>query len=93
MQPNGKCNPPQKLCPNGTPIPPSGSCVLGVRIDKSTRFLPPVDDQRIVLPAPEEQVKAGVLPFTGGDVFPLLLVGLLLVASGALAVRRAPANS
>ncbi len=92
MQPSGKCNPPQKLCPNGTPIPPSGSCVLGVRIDKSTRFLPP-GDARIVRAAPEEQVKAGVLPFTGGDVFPLLVVGLLLVASGALAVRRVPANS
>lgn len=92
MPPSGKCDQAPELCPDGTPMPPDGTCVRGIIIDRDENpsFPPDVDDNRRISTAPEEpQVAAGaLLPFTGGDLLPLLTLALVLLAAGALSLRR-----
>jgi hypothetical protein len=98
MLPNGKCNEnkPPELCPDGTVMPPSGTCVLGEIITRDNNPSRPDDvEGELIRNAPEEpatlpQVQGAILPFTGGDLFPLIALAGLLLASGVLFVRRSP---
>lgn len=97
MPANGKCNKPPKLCPDGTPMPPDGTCVRGIIIDRDKKpGLPDIVRNIRVegAPEPQPQVAPGaVLPFTGGDLVPLVTLALVLMAIGALSLRRpAPAG-
>ena len=99
MLPNGKCNEnkPPKLCPDGTPMPPDGTCVRGIIIEKEKNPAVPDIVRNIRVggaPEPQPQVAPGaVLPFTGGDLLPLITLALVLMAVGALSLRRpAPAG-
>lgn len=93
MPPSGKCNQPAELCPDGTPLPADGTCVRGIIVDrerdKDPSFPPDVVENRRIATAPEEPEVAGaVLPFTGGNLLPLITLALVLMAAGALSLRR-----
>jgi hypothetical protein len=97
MPPSGRCNKPPKLCPDGTPMPPDGTCVRGIIIDRDKNpGLPDVVQNARIEAAPEPQPQVApqgaVLPFTGGDLMPVLTLALILLAVGGLAVRR-PASA
>jgi LPXTG-motif cell wall-anchored protein len=67
-------------------MPVNGLCdtVLGVRFNRpNLRFNPSAP--AAVLP---ERVQAGVLPFTGGEVAPFLIVGGVLIMTGGLLATR-----
>jgi hypothetical protein len=93
MPPSGKCNQPPELCPDGTPMPPDGTCVRGIIIDRDKNPGVPdiVKNIRVqAAPEPQPQVapQGAVLPFTGGDLMPVITLALALLAVGALALRR-----
>ena len=79
---------PATLCPDGSLRPANGLCtpsvlpdfVLGIRVNR-----PPV--QAAVQPAasiknPAPAVAASLLPFTGGNLLPFVLVSVGLIAAG-----------
>ena len=95
MPPSGKCDKPPKLCPDGTPMSPDGTCVRGIIIEKDKNpGVPDIVKNIRVQGAPEEpQVAAGgILPFTGGDLMPLLTLAMVLIAVGVLSLRRPATN-
>jgi hypothetical protein len=56
--------------------------------DKNPSFPDIVENLRVEA-APEPEVAAGaVLPFTGGNLMPLITLAMVLVAAGALSLRR-----
>jgi hypothetical protein len=78
-----------KLCPDGSLMPPNGKCdepsvlpdeVLGIRLNQPAAVAPAVVNK----PA----VAASLLPFTGGNIFPFVLVSLSLIGAGLPALRR-----
>ena len=84
---------PIPLCPDGSVMPANGKCnpslvpdfVLGIRVDRkpvAAAALPAVVNK----PAPA--VAASLLPFTGGNLLPFVLVSAGLIGAGAPALRR-----
>ncbi len=71
------------------PATPTPTEVLGIRV---TAGAPAAVAPAAVAPAavaPAAVAQGGVLPFTGSaDLIPLVATGLLLIAAGALSLRR-----
>lgn len=80
---------PVTLCPDGSVMPASGECeedvlpdfVLGIRLNND-----PVAPA--VLPNTLQAPKGAVLPFTGGNLLPFLLVGTAMVGVGGTTLMR-----
>ena len=66
-----------KSTPAGPDTPEVEPSVQGIRF---------TNDGPETLPSAEAQ--PGILPFTGGEVLPYVAIGMLLVASGVVLVRR-----
>jgi hypothetical protein len=79
MGPIDVCRPAPGVGPTEDTTQPAPDSVLGERITR------PVVAPAAVAPAAEEQ--GGVLPFTGGNVVPLVVIGLLLIIIGGFALR------
>lgn len=90
-----------ELCPDGLPPDENGNCVRGVIINRPPKDKDPDRDEDPALPdlvldkklaAPEavspEAVSPAVLPFTGGNLLPFLMLGLGLLATGSAAAMK-----
>ncbi len=86
---------PIELCPNGEVMPANRKCnpsvlpdfVLGIRLNNNPP--PPVVLPKTVSAAPSSPaVAASVLPFTGGDLLPFVLLSLGLMGAGLPALLR-----
>jgi hypothetical protein len=82
---------PIPLCPDGSVLPANGVCnpsilpdfVLGIRVNRKP-VAPAVLPARVNKPA----VAASLLPFTGGNLLPFVLVSVGLIGAGVPALRR-----
>lgn len=88
-----ECEPIERpvFCPGTTiPMPADGVCVLGETIDRDPKPVFPGGPVvgREVLGKPEVKAEASVLPFTGGNMLPFLIVSMALMGVGGVSLRR-----
>ncbi|MEA2461117.1 MAG: hypothetical protein QOH90_1294 [Actinomycetota bacterium] len=66
---------------------PTPDDVLGLVIKRGSKASPQVQADTVAQAAGEALNERAALPFTGGDILPLLFVGLALIFTGVMAAR------